>query len=172
MTRFQKLAAATVVTAILLVTIGVIVRVTGSGLGCPDWPLCQGQIIPPLNDAQWEETFGKYRQTPEFRLRNHDMTLAGFRESWFYSDSLNDLPLLVNGAVRSPFDLATITPEVAGSGDSNLRIGGGRIGAFGVTLDGTDVKEPRYNRMTLTPSLDAIEEFKVQTAAYSAEYGF
>src|SRR5262249_17284353 len=42
----------------------------------------------------------------------------------------------------------------------------------GVTLDGTDVKEPRYNRMTLTPSLDAIEEFKVQTAAYSAEYGF
>src|SRR5207245_7609398 len=29
----------------------------------------------------------------------------------------------------------------------------------GVTLDGTDVKEPRYNRMTLTPSLDAIEEF-------------
>ncbi len=42
----------------------------------------------------------------------------------------------------------------------------------GVTLDGTDVKEPRYNRLTLTPSLDAIEEFKVQTAAYSAEYGF
>jgi hypothetical protein len=41
-----------------------------------------------------------------------------------------------------------------------------------VTLDGTDVKEPRYNRLTVTPSLDAIEEFKVQTAAYSAEYGF
>jgi protoheme IX farnesyltransferase len=55
-TRFQKLAAATVVTAILLVTIGVIVRVTGSGLGCPDWPLCHGQIVPPLNDAQaWIE---------------------------------------------------------------------------------------------------------------------
>jgi len=55
-TRFQKLAAATVVTAILLVTIGVIVRVTGSGLGCPDWPLCHGQIVPPLNNAQaWIE---------------------------------------------------------------------------------------------------------------------
>ncbi|HWB98596.1 MAG TPA: carboxypeptidase regulatory-like domain-containing protein, partial [Bryobacteraceae bacterium] len=42
----------------------------------------------------------------------------------------------------------------------------------GVTLDGVDVKEPRYNTMTLVPSLDAIAEFKVQTAAYSAEYGF
>jgi hypothetical protein len=42
----------------------------------------------------------------------------------------------------------------------------------GVTLDGSDIKEPRYARMTLQPSIDAIEEFKVQTATYSAEYGF
>ncbi len=56
MTRFQKLAAATVVTAILLVTIGVIVRATGSGLGCPDWPLCHGQLIPALDDYKaWLE---------------------------------------------------------------------------------------------------------------------
>jgi hypothetical protein len=41
----------------------------------------------------------------------------------------------------------------------------------GITLDGIDIKEPRYNQMTLTPSLDAISEFKVQTAAYSAEFG-
>jgi len=39
------------------------------------------------------------------------------------------------------------------------------------TLDGVDIKEPRYNTMTLVPSLDAIAEFKIQTAAYSAEYG-
>jgi protoheme IX farnesyltransferase len=50
LTRFQRLAAATVAAAFLLVVIGVVVRATDSGLACPHWPGCfDGQFLPSLS---------------------------------------------------------------------------------------------------------------------------
>src|SRR5215216_5031910 len=55
MTALRRLALLTAIGTYLLIVVGAIVRSTGSGLGCPDWPLCHGQLLPPPNVASWIE---------------------------------------------------------------------------------------------------------------------
>lgn len=62
----------------LMVVFGGLVRLTGSGLSIVEWKLVTG-TIPPLSEAAWQDAFGEYQQSPEFKIVNSHMTLAGFK---------------------------------------------------------------------------------------------
>src|SRR2546429_10021619 len=48
--RFKRLAWLAATCTYLLIILGAIVRITGSGLGCGEhWPLCNGRLLPPLD---------------------------------------------------------------------------------------------------------------------------
>lgn len=72
--RFLWCAAGTVATIYALILVGGIVRASGAGMGCPDWPTCFGQWIPPLSAAElpanYQEIYAErgYADT-EFNVR-------------------------------------------------------------------------------------------------------
>lgn len=75
--RFFWFAAGTVATIYLLILVGGIVRATGAGMGCPDWPTCFGQWIPPTSESQLPANYQEI-----YADRGYAETTFNVRKTW------------------------------------------------------------------------------------------
>ncbi|MDP2795763.1 MAG: COX15/CtaA family protein [Sulfurisoma sp.] len=63
--------------------VGGVTRLTHSGLSIVEWQPIVG-TIPPLNQAEWDATFDKYKKTPEYQKVNHRMSLDEFKGIFYW----------------------------------------------------------------------------------------
>ncbi|MBE0691906.1 MAG: COX15/CtaA family protein [Aquamicrobium sp.] len=69
---------AVLVVLFALFVVGGATRLTGSGLSITEWKPIHG-VIPPLNEAEWQEELEKYRQIPQYQELNKGMSLDEFK---------------------------------------------------------------------------------------------
>jgi hypothetical protein len=120
---------------------------------------------------------GQTQQTVEVQATALALNTEDSRSSTTVNNVLvNTLPLVVAGAVRSPFDLASLTPESKNvGGDAGFSLGGGQAASYQATLDGVSVDTSRALQKSWVasnaPSVEALTEFTVDTNGFKAEYG-
>ena len=61
-----------------IIIVGGLTRLTDSGLSITQWELIKG-FLPPLSKSEWDNYFSLYKQIPEYKLQNFDMTINEFK---------------------------------------------------------------------------------------------
>ena len=88
---------------------------------------------------------------------------------------VDELPLVVSGSLRSPFNLITIAAQANELSGSDMSLGGAQSGAWNATMDGLSIATNRtadQSEIAYTaPSVEAITEVTVDTNGFKAEFG-
>jgi len=68
---------------VLIIAVGGLTRLTDSGLSITEWELFKG-ILPPLTSEKWNFYFNEYKEIPEFKSINYNMTLEEFKVIFYW----------------------------------------------------------------------------------------
>ena len=116
LTSFRVLSLLSVISVFALVILGAVVRVTGSGLGCPDWPLCHGGVLPPLESKaviEYSHRIVASLLVGPLVLATSVVALVAFRrERWLVVPAVLALLLLLAQAMLGG---ATVLSELPGA---------------------------------------------------------
>jgi cytochrome c oxidase assembly protein subunit 15 len=96
-----------------MVIVGGITRLTGSGLSMVEWQPLMG-ALPPIGEAAWQEVFAKYQQSPQYQQVNHWMTLADFKQIFFWEYLHRLFGRLIGLAFVVPWIVLWVTKRLDG----------------------------------------------------------
>ncbi|MBI3677995.1 MAG: COX15/CtaA family protein [Proteobacteria bacterium] len=86
----------------LMVVIGGLTRLTGSGLSITEWKPVTG-ALPPLSEQAWAAEFAKYKIIPQYRAMNSAMTLSDFKAIYWWEWTHRFLGRFIGFAFAIPF---------------------------------------------------------------------
>lgn len=95
----------------LMVIVGGLTRLTESGLSITQWKPVSG-TLPPLSDAAWQDAFQRYKQIPQYEYVNKGMSLAEFKEIFWWEWGHRQLGRLIGFAFFVPFVFFIVTRRV------------------------------------------------------------
>src|SRR5262249_32499510 len=84
-----------------MVVVGGATRLTESGLSITQWKPVTG-VVPPLDPADWQTGFDRYKQIPQFAALNPDMTIDGFKTIYYWEWGHRLLARVVGAAFILP----------------------------------------------------------------------
>jgi cytochrome c oxidase assembly protein subunit 15 len=139
-----------------MVVVGGVTRLTHSGLSITEWQPIVG-TLPPLNDAQWQEAFAKYRLTPEYQQVNKGMSLAAFQGIFWWEYGHRLLGRLIGAVFLLPllwFIVRRSIPRGYAARLFGIFVLGGLQGAMGwYMVQSGLVDDPRVSQFRLTAHL-------------------
>lgn len=142
----------------IMVILGGVTRLTGSGLSMVEWDPIMG-VLPPLSEQEWQETFEKYKQFPEYQKKNTGMNLEEFKGIFVFEYSHRMLGRFIGLAFLIPFLFFLFRKRIRRDLTPRLIIMfvlGGLQGLLGWYMVKSGlVKDPHVSQYRLTAHLSA-----------------